>query len=290
MKLLNFSKISMLGFLIWTSFFNIYCSEAKKNKASMTVKNQGTESLSDIGVQLYTLRSLTKKDLEAVFKDLSEMGYTQVELAGLEGKSEAEFKALLDKYNLKAVASHIPFDVLKKDPESLIRQTKALGIKYMVLAWFPPFERRHIQQYYDLAKMLNDVGAKAKKEGIQFVYHNHDFEFKKLNGEIPYDVILKNTDSELVKLELDLFWIEKAEANALEYFKAYPGRFVFCHVKDMDSKGNMVDVGKGQIDFAQLFKEGKKAGLEYFVVEHDNPDHPIQSVKNSIEYLKSFKF
>ncbi len=113
------------------------------------------------------------------------------------------------------------------------------------------------------------MGESCREAGLRFGYHNHDFEFETIDGQIPFDVLLDETDPGLVDFELDLFWITKGGEDPLRYFERYPGRFTLCHVKDMAAGGEMVDVGAGGIDFAAIFARAEQAGLKHFFVEHD---------------------
>ena len=159
----------------------------------------------------------------------------------------------------------------------------------MVLAFLFPNERKTIDDYKKIAENLNKAGEKCKKAGIQFCYHNHDFEFQALDGTIPFDILMGQTDKDLVKAELDLFWVQKAGFNPVELFDKYPGRGVLWHVKDMDKteKKSFTEVGNGVIDFNAIFKNAKKSGMEHFFVEQDVcPGKPVDSITQSIAYVK----
>jgi sugar phosphate isomerase/epimerase len=245
-----------------------------------------------IGVQLYTLRTEMEKDFEGTLKKVADAGYKEVEFAGYFGKKPAHIKKLLSRLQLEAVGTHPAFHDLKNNPEKVIAEAEEIGIPYIVIGWFPEKERKTIRQYEELAVLFNKFGKACKARGIQFAYHNHDFEFRPLNGKVPYDVLLDKMEPGLVKMELDLYWIAKAGKDPLTYFKQYPGRFPLCHVKDMgpDSAQSMQDVGKGIIDFPAIFRKRDLAGLKHFIVEHDNPSDPLASIRNSYQYLKKLGF
>ena len=141
-----------------------------------------------------------------------------------------------------------------------------------------------------MAELFNKVGEKCQEAGLQFGYHNHDFEFDSLDGQIPYDLLLQGTDPKLVQMELDIYWIKKAGKDPLAYFERYRGRFALCHVKDMTEAEEMVDVGEGEIDFAEIFSKSEEAGLKHYFVEHDHPEDPLKSIKTSFKYLKQLEF
>ncbi len=140
------------------------------------------------------------------------------------------------------------------------------------------------------ADAFNRAGEASKKAGIQFAYHNHNWEFKTDKGEMPYEILLTKTDPNLVKMEMDLFWTVKGKQDPLTYFNRYPGRFPLVHVKDMKKNGEMTEVGSGDIDFKKIFAQSEKAGIQHYFVEHDEPKDPIESIKTSYDYLSKLRF
>jgi len=155
-------------------------------------------------------------------------------------------------------------------------------------------ERKTMDQYKRLFDLLNKTGEAAKKMGLQMAYHNHDFEFETLDGKIPFDELLQHTDPDLVKIEMDLYWITRAGKDPIAYFKQYPGRFHLWHVKDMaDTPAKeFAPVGTGTIDFKQLFQNAKLAGTKYFIVEQDmhKNNQPIENISSSYNYLKNLRY
>ncbi len=249
------------------------------------------QQLDNIGVQLYSLRTEAPNGVEAMLKKVSEMGYNQVELHTLYDMKAGDLKALLDKYKLTAPSTHRGFDLIRSDVAGTIADAKALDLELVIIPWLDINKYDTREKWIAFAKDMNRIGKKMKKQGIQLAYHNHDFEFKPLaDGSIPYDVLLKNTKPEYVALQMDLFWAVKAGKNPVDYMNAHPGRIVSCHVKDMAKDGEMTEVGKGTIDFAAIFDAGVKNGLKYFIVEHDKPANPFESVNSSINYLEQLKF
>jgi sugar phosphate isomerase/epimerase len=242
---------------------------------------------SNIGLQLYTLRTDLAKDLEGTLKKVAAIGYKEVELFGYNdgkffGKTPKEFKAILDGLGLNPVSGHYGAGVQMKDQKGTLSNdwqravddAAAIGQKYVNCAYLTDGERKSIEDYKKYVDLFNKSGEVAKKAGLQFGYHNHDFEFKKMDGQLPYDLIA-STDPNLVKLELDLYWIVKAGLDPVDLFKKYPGRFPLWHVKDMD-KGDQsfAEVGTGSIDFKKIFDARKIAGLEHFFVEQDVAKRP----------------
>lgn len=249
-----------------------------------------SRSLDRIGVQLYTVRSLLEKDFEGTVEAVAAIGYDEVEFHDYFGRTPRQVRDLLDRVGLEAPAAHYPWDGFRDDPDKLIETAVAVGHRYVILAWMPPEARSTIVQYQELATMLNELGDACEKAGTHFAYHNHDFEFAPIDGKVPFDLLLDETDPALVKFELDLFWTVKAGHNPLDYFASYPDRFTLCHVKDMAEGGEMVDVGDGELDFAAIFRQSEQAGLKYYFVEHDGPADPMASIETSYKYLKALQF
>jgi sugar phosphate isomerase/epimerase len=260
-----------------------------KSALAKAAANPAGKSLGKIGLQLYTVRDLMKKDFTGTLEKVAAVGYKEVEFAGYFDNKPEDVRKLLDRLNLKAPATHISIEALRDRLDSVIQTAKAVGHQYIVCPWLSPMERS-LENYKAHAAFFNKVGEACRKAGIQFAYHNHDFEFETKDGKIPYDVLLDETDSKLVQMELDLFWIKKGGHEALAYFAKYPGRFALCHVKDMDENQKMVDVGRGKIDFGKIFAQAKQAGLKHFFVEHDEPKDSLQSITASCQYLKNLKF
>src|SRR5258706_14376241 len=173
--------------------------------------------------------------------------------------------------------------------DKAVDDAATVGIKYMVCAWLSPDERGGIDHYKKLASDLNKAAETCKKAGIQLCYHNHDFEFEKEDGKYKYDVLLNDTDKNLVKMELDLYWVNKAGVDPADLFNQHPGRFPLWHIKDMDNtpEHSFTEVGSGIIDFKKIFTHADKAGLKYFFVEQDKcPGSPFDSITKSITYIK----
>jgi sugar phosphate isomerase/epimerase len=266
---------------------NFSCASEQKSGEGSSLA--GEKSLAAIGIQLYTVRNLMKEDFAGTLAKVAAAGYQEVEFAGYFDNSPADIKKLLDDLGLKAPAVHVPIQTIRENLAGAIEAAKTIGHQYIVCPWLAP-EDRTTAGYQALAASLNIAGEACKNAGIQMCYHNHEFEFETVDGMIPYDFLLAETDAALVQMELDLFWIVKGKNDPLAYFEKHPGRFPLCHVKDMGDGESMVDVGQGHIDFAKIFAKSEQAGLKHYFVEHDNPADPLQSIQNSQQYLKNLKF
>ena len=259
-----------------------------------------------IGLQLYTVRDAMQQDPDGTLAKVAQIGYNSVEGAtytGTEkfyGMDAKTFAGVLKQHNLIMPSSHYRLGQEKTngadtqgtmlhDWDRAVDDAAAVGVKYMVCAYLSEEERGDIDHYKQLAEQFNKAGERCKKANIQFCYHNHDFEFAEQNTQLPYDVLLNNTDKDLVKMELDLYWVTKAGHDPIKLFNQHPGRFPLWHVKDMDntSKHDFTEVGNGVIDFKKIFANADKAGLKYFFVEQDKcPGSPFDSITKSYNYIK----
>ncbi|MBE2207745.1 MAG: sugar phosphate isomerase/epimerase [Saprospiraceae bacterium] len=255
-----------------------------------------------VGLQVYTLRDLMAKDPEGTLKTVADLGYNYIELFGYRegmyfGKTVKEMQEFLQGIQLPVFSSHIPTGAQEpnlkgtvlNDVERAVADAKMLGQEYLVCPWLADSERKTIDDYKRLSVAFNKAGEVCKQYGIQFCYHNHDFEFFKLDGQIPMDVILAETDAKLVQIELDIYWITKAGFSYADYFKRYPGRFPLWHVKDMEDSPEraFAEVGSGVINWKEVFAVAGQAGMKRFFVEQDVCKRPpLESVKMSREYLR----
>ncbi|RYY50589.1 MAG: sugar phosphate isomerase/epimerase [Chitinophagaceae bacterium] len=259
-----------------------------------------------IGLQLYTVRRQLEQDPATTLDRVAQIGYREVELATYTGTQlfygmkPADFAALLWRSGLKAVSSHyrlgaesIPAQqqqgTLLHGWDRAVDDAAALGLRYLVCAWLSPEERSSLDRYKALAETLNRAGERCRKAGLQLCYHNHDFEFTAIDGTIPYELLLRDTDKSLVHFELDLYWTAKAGQDPVALFERKPGRFPLWHIKDMDAgpaKG-FTEVGRGTIDFERIFRAAATAGRKHFFVEQDEtPGDPFDSIRSSYTYVR----
>jgi sugar phosphate isomerase/epimerase len=257
-----------------------------------------------IGLQLYTVRDAMSKDPVATLAKVAKVGYTSVEGATYTGDekfygmSGAELSKVLKDNGLIMPSCHYRLGedgpdmkgTILNDWNKAVDDAAAMNIKYMVCAWLSPKERGTLDHYKKISGELNTAGEICKKAGIQLCYHNHDFEFIQEDGKYPYETILANSDKNLVKMEMDMYWVTKAKQDPIALINEHPGRFPLWHIKDMNNKPDQMftEVGNGIIDFKKIFKEAKKAGLKYFFVEQDIcPGDPFDSITKSITYIKA---
>jgi sugar phosphate isomerase/epimerase len=258
-----------------------------------------------IGLQLYTVRDQMKADFDGTVAKVASIGYKEVEFAGYFGRTPEQVRAVIDRHGLTSPSCHVEYAVLSDQWPSVIESSKTIGQSYIVCPWIPEEIRKQPDAWKRAIDTFNHAGEISKKSGIQFAYHNHWFEFLPVNGKLPYDMLLEQCDPDLVKMELDLCWITVAGADPLTYFNRYPGRFPLVHVKDMkklpkvsasggqdfgDSLKDMTAVGSGIIDWKRIFAQSEKAGIKHYIVEHDKPEAPFESIKISYDYLSKLRF
>jgi len=262
-------------------------------------------SIPKIGVQLYTVRTELEKDFEGTLARIAQIGYKEVEFAGYFNHTPAQVRAALAKNGLTSPSAHIDYASLAPDKlPAAIDAARTIGHRFLVNPWLDETLRKQPNVWKTVAETYNRAGALCRKAGIQFAYHNHNFEFVAVDGRLPYDLLLESCDPRLVQMEMDLCWITAAGRDPLEYFRKYPGRFSMVHVKGLakvPATGaatpidkvlpDVVDVGHGDvIDWKKIFAQAKQAGIKHYFVEHDVPKAPFDSLKNSYDYLKALQF
>lgn len=258
------------------------CGEEEK----LTVKRQ----LKSIGLQLYTVRDQMAVDLPGTLQRLAEIGYSEVEFAGYFEHTPAEIRALLNNTGLLSPSAHTSLQLMRDTPEQLIESALTVGHEYLVLGWLHPDDRTSLDDYRQHADLVNVFAEQCHSAGLKFAWHNHDFEFQALDGMLPMDLLLAETDPSRMQVELDLYWITKAGADPFAYFAKHPGRFPLCHVKDMADDGAMTDVGAGTIDFAAIFAASDLAGIQHYYVERDDAADSLASATNSFSAISELEF
>lgn len=259
------------------------------------------------GLQLYTIRDLIgkDKDTKGVLKTVAALGYKELETFGysdgtLFGMKAREFSDYVKSLGMTITSGHYQLGKTEKlkamkgtilnEWERAVADAKEMGQDFMAVAYLNADERATLDDYKFVNEKMNAAGEVCRKYGVRLQYHNHDFEFEKINGQIPYDLMLTELDPKLVSMEMDLFWTIYAGYQPVDYFKSYPGRFEQWHVKDMDKtdKKKNANLGTGSIDFKPIFLQAAVAGLKHFYVEHDNwPKTSMESITADIVYAKT---
>lgn len=257
-----------------------------------------------VGLQLYSIRDAMTADALGSLKKLSDMGFKNLELAGYaDGKfynyAPAEFKKIVTDLGMDIISSHAAVEAqgITTETAKIMADAHAeLGVKYCIQPWVND-EDRTIETYKRMIGDWNKVGEIMKEVGIQFGYHNHNFEFANIDGIVPYyDIFMPEMDANLITMELDLFWATKAGQDPVAMFNKYPGRFQLLHLKDMSInnapyfdviKDDICSVGAGLIDFKTILAAKETAGAKYTFVEDDNQGNgkPFEALEVSISNL-----
>jgi len=270
----------------------------KPSEAEAPDTPTGDPSLAAFGLQLYTLRDLLPDDPKGILKQVSEMGYQQLE--GYEGNmgmfwgmGHTDFKAYMDDLGMNFVASHCN---INENFEEKAAQAAEIGMQYLICPWIGPQET--LDDWKKVCDQFNACGEICQQNGIRFAYHNHAYSFVELEGVMPQDYMMENTDPELVDYELDIYWVITGQADPIAYFEKYPNRFRLCHVKDRmknaepDEREASCDLGTGSIDYPHILKVAADNGMEYYILEQERYDNstPLESAKVGAEYLRKLTF
>jgi sugar phosphate isomerase/epimerase len=265
------------------------------------------KKITDIGLQLYTIRDAMAADAPGSLKKVSEFGYKFVELADYAngkfyGYEPVEFKKMVNDLGMNILSSHTQVEgagVTLDSAKKMAEDHAKIGAKYCIQPWIVEEMRTTAASYQRMAANWNQIGLIMKEFGMQFGYHNHNFEFATVDGKVPYfDIMLAELDKELVIMELDMFWANKAGQNPVDIFRKYPGRFPLFHLKDMYTnqapyfdviKDDIAPVGEGVINFKEILAAQDIAGMKYVIVEQDQSrdNDIIGDIRKSITNLKT---
>ena len=270
-----------------------------------------------VGLQLYSVRDKMEADMEKTLKAVKEMGYDYVEFAGYFGKSAEEVKVLLDEIGLECPSVHQGYEVFIENPEENVKYLKIIGAKYCAVPWMGMEKQKGNPDFEKAVEEINTVAKLLKENGIQMLYHNHDFEFEKFEGKYKFDWLYETVGLDLLKPEIDTCWVKYAGEEPCTYLEKYSGHIDVVHLKDfvckefaggpvyalIDNSGkeNKTEnskedngfkfryVGGGLQKFEEILASAEKGGAEYVIVEQDQwyEDDSLELAKKSREYLKS---
>jgi len=282
-------------------------AEATTDKDASAGSATNTPNNLSVGLQLYTIRELMDQDVRGTLQKVAAIGYKDLESAAGKtghyyGMKPKEFATMVEDMGMKLRSSHVlpgtqlpeeaplppDFLTLTNGLQQLVDMAAESGQNYLTCAFMFPSEHKTLDQYRRMIELFNRAGEACKKAGLNFAYHNHDFEFETLEGQRPYDLMLAQTDKDLVGMELDLYWATKSGNDPVALFEKHPGRFPMWHVKDMDNtdKKFFTEVGNGTIDFKRIFDKAELAGMKYYFVEQDQtPGDPLASITTSYNNL-----
>jgi sugar phosphate isomerase/epimerase len=244
------------------------------------------------GIQLYTLRDVIAENPKAVLKQLADFGYGQIEsyegpMGMFWGMSNTEFKSYLDSIGLELVASHIN---MNEDLERKAEEAAAIGVKHLICPWIGP--QPSLDDYKAFAVRFNEAGEACRKAGIRFAYHNHAYTFEPMDGIHPQDILVSETDAELVDFELDLYWVAYAGQDPAVWIRKHGSRYTHSHIKDLgtaaDGGRESVTLGTGTLDFAAILAVGAEHGMHTFIVEQEQytGTTPIEAARENAVFMR----
>jgi sugar phosphate isomerase/epimerase len=278
---------------------------------SSTVGSLAAQTLNvPLGLQLYSVRDLLPKDYEGTLKQLGAIGFREVESAGYYNHSAAQVKQAMSAAGLHLVSAHYGSDDLHQKLDEIIAFNKELGVSYIICS-FPGFKDPsrvkgltpkqrstafNLQDWRWNAEQFNTIGAKVSAAGMKFGYHNHTMEFHKTDGVVPYDELLRLTDSAHVTMEMDCGWVTVGGANPIDYLRKYPTRISMLHVKDfknitpdssIENVPTIVELGQGTIDYRPIFQQAAKSGVvkHCFVEQEGYNVPPMEGLKIDADYM-----
>ncbi|MFD1956241.1 sugar phosphate isomerase/epimerase family protein [Paenibacillus thailandensis] len=244
-----------------------------------------------IGLQLFTLRNETEADMEGTLRKVAELGYEGVEFAGYGGMEAEALRDLLQELNLKAIGAHIGLHLLRGNLDEEIRYLKTIGAQYAICPWLPE-DMRGADTWKTLYAEFEQFGKRFREEGLAFAYHNHDFEFEvEVDGKPAFDALYDRIGSDLLKVEMDIGWVQFAGKDPFEYIDKYADRLPLLHLKDyrkVDGRIDTVELGRGELPLKRIAESASKAGVEWLIVEQDNCERPpLEAVAESMQWLKT---
>jgi sugar phosphate isomerase/epimerase len=257
-----------------------------------------------VGLQLYSLRDQLPKDVKGGIAKVAAAGYKEVEPFGYSkkdgfwGLDAKAFSNLLKANGLTTPSGHFGMDEYfvqgkTDDLQTYIEAANITGMSYIIVPSINGEVLKTADEFKQVAEKMNKAAELCKKSGLKLGYHNHNFEWKPVDGTTFYEVLLKNTDPALVHMEMDIYWVVRSGQDPVKLFEKYPGRYALCHIKDMDKANHNLntEVGKGIIDFKTILTEKniKLSGLKHFIVEQENYINidPFVSIKESADYCKN---
>lgn len=242
-----------------------------------------------VALQMYTVRDVASEDFVGTLKKVAEIGYEGVELAGAPEMSASELKKLMDDLGLKMAGAHVGKDDLTVNLKATADYYQELGCKYLVTSGLVQGDQKTEDGWKEGAKVFEEVGQNCKELGMAFAYHNHSFEFVQFGGKYALDILYEESDPELVKAEVDLYWVQHGNEDPTAFMKRHGARAPLIHVKDMDDSEDrtFTEVGTGIIDFPAAFEVCEATAAEWYIVEQDRCNMPsVESAKVSFQGMQ----
>ena len=272
----------------------------------------GIEMALSVAVQVYSVRDFAKPDMRGTLQKIKDMGYAGVEFAGLYGLPAADVKAMCEEIGLVPISAHVPLADMRKDCDKVVNYYSEIGCKFIVVPYLNPEDRPGAEGWDKTIADIREIGKKAHEKGLTLLYHNHDFEFDKVDGKYALDILYDTVPSDILQTELDTCWVKVGGEDPASYITKYSGRTPVVHLKDyvggksdnmyeligIESDGKTADtkafefrpVGYGCQKFEGIFEAAKNSGASWIIVEQDSPSmglSPIECAEKSINYVKS---
>lgn len=248
--------------------------------------------INTVAAQLYTLREFIKtpEDIENTLKRVKEIGYNAVQLSGMGPIEPQRLKEIADGLGLAICATHNSYERIMEDTENVIKEHKLWGCEYVGLGGLPKENRTSKEGYITFAKKFSQIGKIYKENGLQLIYHNHNFEFEKFDGVTGMEILLKESDPETFGFEIDTYWVQAGGADPVEWIKKVSGRMAVVHLKDMailDKQQIFAEIGQGNMNWTAILKACEDTQVKWYAVEQDKClRDPFESLRISFEYLK----
>ena len=222
-------------------------------------------------LQLYTVRDHLAQDVAGTLRQVREMGYEHVEIAGTHGLSNGAFKGALDAAGLNAVSAHMGYEEITGDPRAIVEAAKALHVAHVVVPCIDAAHTADKEGWLHCAQAMDAAGARLREAGITLSYHNHAHEFETFDGEYALDIVMGASQPEHLAVEIDTFWVHYAGLGPTRVIEKYRGRCPLLHVKDMaDAKSKaFAEMGRGILDWPAIFEAAAHAGVAWYIVEQD---------------------
>lgn len=264
---------------------------SKRMSSSKSSRTERGSNVAKIGLQLYSVRETAEKDFLGTVRKVAKMGYHGVQFAGFFNTPAKELKQVMDETGIIAAGSHMGYETLQKEKlGATLNYNYEIGNDLIICPGLPGEFHEHADGYKRAAEFFNEVGEACRGEGFTFGYHNHGFDFDKINGQTKFDILFGNTDPSLVKIELDCYWATHAGIDPWKIIEKYQERCVSLHIKDMKRVGDQkvsTEIGGGELDIAGLLKVGEQCGTRWFTVEQEDFERdPMESAEINVRNLK----
>jgi sugar phosphate isomerase/epimerase len=243
-----------------------------------------------VGLAVYTVRGPAARDFEGTLAAVANIGYRDLDMYIYEGRRSAkETRAILDRVGLICKSARVATPALYRGWDRSLDAAATLGARWITLANVPWEERTTWRDWEEMFEVFARVGEQARRRGLTFCYHNHDFELQPVDGRIPLDVMLSSTSPEELKLQMDVYWMTRGGRDPVREITRLGSRVASLHLKDMNAAAAraITTVGQGTINFAAILRSAKAAGIEDYFVEEDNPADPMRAAREAFAHLSS---